>query len=39
MKTQLMEHPQNDNQLDSWKKRLEGERLASLIIINETQSD
>lgn len=38
MKTPLIEHPQNDNQLDSEKKRLEGEKLASLII-NETQSD
>lgn len=37
MKTPLIEHPQNDNQLDSEKKRL-GEKLASLII-NETQSD
>lgn len=38
MKTQLIEHPQNDNHLDSGKKRLEGEKLASLIV-NETQSD
>lgn len=37
MKTQLMEHPKM-NQLDSGKKRLEGEKLASLIII-ETKSD